>query len=157
MASYPFLSVKVATTRQLVQEYNRLTGKSITKFSSRAAGERQVQALIDKLTKEAPKPLPKKKPKTKANTKTPADRSEAIRKSWADRAVHDARSTRTHVLVAVDGSKTEYRSTLDAFKKLGFPLGSHIKFRMELKAAGKKDFIHGDKTYRFTTATQKEL
>lgn len=35
-------SIKSMTTPELVAEYNRLTGKSIKKFSSRAAGEKQL-------------------------------------------------------------------------------------------------------------------
>ena len=49
--------------------------------------------------------------------------------------------------VMVDG--TEYRSTKAAFEALKLPLGSHITFRMKLKAAGKLDFEHGDKKIKF--------
>lgn len=158
MPAHPFIDVKLAQTSQLVAEYNRLTGKSIKKFSSRAAGEKQVQALLDKLTTgDKLAVVPKKKPKTAANTKTPADRSEAIRKSWSDRATHDARSTRTHVTVAFNGEKTQYRSVLDAFKKLSLPVGQHIKFRMALKAEGAKVFEHDGKNYKFTAVAQEEI
>lgn len=43
---------------------------------------------------------------------------------------------RTHVKV----NGVEYRSVREAFKALGLPDSKHIKFRMELKAAGKKSF-----------------
>ena len=42
------MDLKTATTKQLVAEYNRLTGKNIKKFSSRAAGEKQVLAATNK-------------------------------------------------------------------------------------------------------------
>lgn len=38
--------IKSASTAALVAEYNRLTGKTIKKFSSRVAGEKQVEAAI---------------------------------------------------------------------------------------------------------------
>jgi hypothetical protein len=158
MPAYPFIDVKLAQTSQLVAEYNRLTGKSIKKFSSRAAGEKQVQVLLDKLTaSDQLAVVPKKKPKTKANTKIPADRSEAIRKSWSDKATHDARSQRTQVSVAFNGTKTVYRSTSAAFKALELPMGSHIKFRMALKAEGSKVFEHDGKNYKFTAVSQGEI
>ena len=155
MPKLPFLTVTTATTAQLVAEYNRLTGKSIKKFSSRAAGEKQVQKLIDALAEQPV--LPKKKPKTAQTTKTPADRSEAIRRTWIDRKVYDARSTRTHVSVRVDGATEVFKSTKAAFLKFGFPLGSHIKFRIALKAEGTKTLEHEGKTYHFTTVAQQEL
>ena len=40
----------------------------------------------------------------------------------------------------VDGQ--EYRSVADAFQQLKLPLNKHIKFRMELKAAGHAKFEH---------------
>lgn len=40
--------VKTASTKDLVAEYNRLTGKSITKFSDRATGEKQVTAALER-------------------------------------------------------------------------------------------------------------
>lgn len=158
MPAHPFVEVKLASTAQLVAEYNRLTGKSIKKFSSRAAGEKQVQALIDKLTaSDQLAVVPKKKPKTQANTKVPADRSAAISKSWSKRETHDARSSRTQVSVAFNGEKTIHRSTAAAFKALKLPMGSHIKFRMALKAEGSKVFEHEGNSYKFTAVTQKEI
>jgi hypothetical protein len=38
--------IKSATTTELVEYYNKITGKSIKKFSSRAAGETQVLKLV---------------------------------------------------------------------------------------------------------------
>lgn len=155
MPKLPFLTVASATTAQLVAEYNRLTGKSIKKFSSRAAGEKQVQKLIDALVEKPV--LPKKKPKTARNMKTPADRSEAIRRTWIERDVYEARSSRTRVSVRVDDAVETFKSTKAAFVKYGFPLGSHIKFRMALKAEGRKDYVWEGKTYQFTVVSQQEI
>lgn len=56
-----------------------------------------------------------------------------IAASWKDPEVFAARITRNNV--KVDG--VVYASVREAFVKLGLPLGQHIKFRMNLKAAGK--------------------
>lgn len=63
-------------------------------------------------------------------------RAAAIRASWADPEVAAKRAARTHVKV----NCVEYRSVREAFKALGLPDSKHIKFRMELKASGKKTF-----------------
>lgn len=65
--------------------------------------------------------------------------SEAIRESWKDSTTAVKRSARNKV--EVDGQ--EYPSVRQAFIDLNLPLEKHIKFRMELKAAGKlKAFDH---------------
>lgn len=56
-----------------------------------------------------------------------------ISESWKDSGVAAARVTRHSV--KVDG--VAYTSARVAFIELGLPLGTHIKFRMALKAAGK--------------------
>lgn len=56
-----------------------------------------------------------------------------IAESWKDADTYAARITRNNV--KVDG--VVYTSVREAFVKLGLPLGTHIKFRMNLKAAGK--------------------
>lgn len=63
-------------------------------------------------------------------------RSVAIAQSWSNPEVAAKRAMRTHVKV----NGVEYRSVREAFKALGLPDSKHIKFRMELKAAGKKSF-----------------
>lgn len=62
-----------------------------------------------------------------------ATRSAGIAKSWENAEVAVKRSTR-HIAV-VDGH--EFRSVRQAFVAFQLPLNEHIKFRMELKAAGK--------------------
>lgn len=44
--------IATATTAELVAAYNALTGKNIKKFSSRAAGEKQVAAAFDQFAPE---------------------------------------------------------------------------------------------------------
>lgn len=155
------ISLNLISTKELVAKYNALSGKPpITKFSSRSAGEKQVQALLDKQAKgPTSKPLPKadvdkkpkapKAPKAERPKKTPTDRSEAIARSWLDTSVHEARATRTAVVV----DNVYYKSTLAAFRALRFPLGGVIKFRMALKAAkgGKAVFEHNGNSFQFTT------
>jgi hypothetical protein len=63
-----------------------------------------------------------------------ADRSDAIAKSWTNKAVAAARSTKNKVKVG----GTEYRSTAAAFEALGLPMGTCIAFRMALKETGRK-------------------
>lgn len=73
----------------------------------------------------------------KAAVKMPSpDRSAAISKSWASKATRAARSERTAVKVG----GTQYRSVAEAFRQLGLPMEKHVKFRGELKAAGKATF-----------------
>lgn len=137
-SSAPF-PVEKATTAELVAKYNELSGKPpIKKFSSRGAGEKQVAKL---LAAAAP-PKAKKAPRAPVAS---ADRSEAIRASWSNKAVHDARSERRGV--EVDGKY--FRSVRAAFDEFKIPLGSHIKFRMDLKAAGEVKLEHGGKKLVF--------
>lgn len=42
------MNIKTLSTKDLVALYNKLSGKAIKKFSSRAAGEKQVAALLAK-------------------------------------------------------------------------------------------------------------
>lgn len=153
--------VSTATTAELVVEYNRLSGKSIKKFSSRVAGEKQVAALLAKEGKAPAPAAPAKKaakPKSDAPPVEKRSRSEAIKKSWDDRAVYDARSSRTHVSVRVDGAPAEvFKSVRKAFSALKLPLTQHIPFRMALKAAGTKTLEHDGKKFVFKVVAQQEL
>jgi len=121
------------TTSAMVAEYNQLTGKCIKKFSSRAAGIRQL-----KNARAAHPSLQEKPMETQVETKPKNEaRSTAVAASWSDAGVKAARSQRNGVLV---NGKTEYKSVRAAFVALGLPIGSHIKFRMKLKADGKAEF-----------------
>lgn len=66
-----------------------------------------------------------------------AGRAAAISASWADPAVAQARTTRHAVYVSNQAGGAEYKSVLAAFEALGLPTGQHIRFRGQLKAAGK--------------------
>lgn len=83
--------------------------------------------------------------------KASADRAASIGSSWARQDVRDARRERTSVAVLKPGEKDElvFKSVAEAFKKLGLPMGKHIKFRAQLKAAGKLAF--GDLKFSATT------
>ena len=120
-------------TQDMIAEYNKLTGKSITRFSSRAQGERQL-AKARIVAAERKQFFQEKL--MEAQTKNEA-RSAAVAASWSNEEVRNARSQRNGVLV--DG-KHSYRSVRAAFKDLGLPLGSHIKFRMLLKSEGTAEF-----------------
>lgn len=70
-------------------------------------------------------------------------RSDAIRNSWNDVRTYEKRRLRDKVVVSqIDQAATEksYRSVRAAFVDLGLPIGRHIKFRMDLKAAGEATF-----------------
>lgn len=232
------------TTAEMVAEYNKLTDKSIKKFSSRAAGEKQLakarefmvvaKAVVAgaasvkederkgdrrdgdrrhepaKVVVTKPAAAPAKSydyavdgcPNCKATEdqtaaglegtkaglegtkagdernfchhcgteywrdtgkiykapKVSTTRSKGISESWNNPEVAAKRAQRHNVKVVLDGKDMGvFRSTLEAFKKLHLPQSSHIKFRMALKAAGKKEFQDGKKTYQFILVEQKEL
>lgn len=119
------------TTAQMIAEYNALTGKAITRFSSRAAGERQLANA-----RAVHKPQQEKPPMTKNEA-----RSTAVAASWSDADVKAARSKRDNVVVInSEGKSSVYKSVRAAFVALELPLGSHIKFRMRLKKEKKAEF-----------------
>jgi TPP-dependent indolepyruvate ferredoxin oxidoreductase alpha subunit len=123
------MDINHMTTSAMVAEYNQLTGKCIKKFSTRAAGLRQLA-----VARAAHKQETRMESETKSKN---AARSNAVAASWSDKDVKAARSARNGVLV--DG-KTEYKSVRAAFMALGLPIGSHIKFRMRLKAERTAEF-----------------
>lgn len=145
-------AIKDMTTAEMLCEYNVLTGKSVKKFASRAAGEKQLAAAraAEAAAKQPPKEEPKKVPLVKAapnvNPDTGSSRGEAIAASWKKESVRAARSVRSRVVV--DG--TEYRSVAAAFQELDLPMKLHVKFRADLKAAGNLPFEIDGKTYEFS-------
>lgn len=193
MEQVTFKNIDHMLTRDMVEEYNRLTAKNITKFSSREAGVKQLTKAREAFLANKPVEEDKKEeafneiacPKCgethdqtyagkegtaagdrlfchHCNTeyypngkiykqqKDSTTRGAAIAESWNNPEVASKRKQRTHVTV----NGASYNSVADAFTKLGLPMGQHIKFRMELKAEGKKDFKLGDKVYHFETATK---
>lgn len=151
------------TTAEMVAEYNKLTGKSIKRFSDRKAGERQLTAARSMAETKGlfsgKKPIPQVPSAVAAPKKTSAprvnidSRSKSVASSWKNPDVAASRAERTNISVA----GTFYRSVKEAFEKLGLPLGKHIKFRMELKAAGTKTFEHEGKKYNFKVVEQIEI
>lgn len=133
--------ISAAKTTELVAFYNLHAAshglKPVAKFADRKTAERRVAELAAKVEAAQAAAAAAAKPASKAAAKkAPADRSAAISRSWEDKVVAAKRAT--HHKVVVDGSI--YRSVRAAFEALGLPLGSHIKFRMELKSAGAKKF-----------------
>ena len=157
------MNVNTATTAELIAKYNELTGKNITKFSSREAGERQVLKAMDaaaaaktgvrvvRITDMAPTQPSTKKPKQPKQPKQPSDRGAAIAASWKDPKVAAKRAERTHV----KASGQIYRSVREAFEALGLPLSKHIRFRMELKSVHELTFKHEGRAIKFSVAAQE--
>lgn len=135
------IDIKTAKTAELVAFYNEHTGKSIKKFSSRAAGEKQVAAILAKM------PIAKASSKKEAAPKADEhkNRSAGIAKSWKDPEVAAKRAQRTNVKV---GSHF-YRSVKEAFEANNLPLSKHIRFRIELKQHAQLTFEHEGKSYTF--------
>lgn len=83
----------------------------------------------------------KLQPATPKATKTPKpeapkrSRSDGVRDTWGDQSVREKRCERHGV--RVDGQ--EFRSVAHAFRELKLPMKDHIRFRMELKTAGRLD------------------
>ena len=72
--------VAALSAKDQVAKYNELTGKNIKKFSSRAAGEKQVIAALSKLVEKVAAPA---KAKAAAKVEQPKkDHSAAIAASW---------------------------------------------------------------------------
>lgn len=199
--------IKSMSTAEMIAEYNELTGKTIKKFSSRAAGERQLAAARataaeaaqaaheidgswDDLSwddrvalwhKEGRCPHCGADPsaitaagkegttagenrsfchhcETEFENETGmgysqarfAARAEAAKSSWQDAATRAARSARHRVIV----NGVEYRSVKAAFDGLNLPLGKHIKFRAQLKSAGKLDFEFQGTIHKFKITTK---
>ncbi|HET8686261.1 MAG TPA: hypothetical protein VFM18_06305, partial [Methanosarcina sp.] len=147
-----------------VAEYNQLTGKSIKKFSSRAAGEKQLEAARKAVAPKKPVPVlspAKSKGKGKqmeqGKKEINVNRSKAIGDSWNDPAIAEKRTKRDHVSVSYEGNKDIYRSVKEAFEKLGLPLGKHIGFRMILKESKRFIFEHNGKHYDFKIVEQQEV
>jgi len=162
--------VKTASTAELVAKYNELTGKSIKKFSSRAAGEKQVSAFLSATPKaaapkkpavksdgvEKAKPDAKKVESKKAMSDLAKQVASISRSSAKKKAEAAATVSRSDAVAAswddpavkaarsvknkVKVNGVEYRSVKAAFEALKLPLEKHIVFRGELKATGRKNF-----------------
>jgi hypothetical protein len=143
--------MKNMTTKEMVAEYNLLTGKSIKKFSTRGAGEKQLAAARKANAPaareaNAPAARPTVVAPTKSSAKLPSStRSASTAESWLDKSVVAARKERTAVRakgIAPNGKAAdeEFGSVRKAFSALGLPDCKHGTFRLILKANGKAKF-----------------
>lgn len=82
-------------------------------------------------------------------TKETKDLSAAIANSWKDPEVARKRTERHGVAVTVKGKRGEFKSCNAAFIEFGLPSSKCIRFRMQLKAAGKLTFEHEGVKYNF--------
>jgi hypothetical protein len=79
--------------------------------------------------------------KTLRHAAKSTSRANAIAATWKDASIAAARAQRTCVRVFDDcGIIGEFKSTAEAFRRLGLPMAKHIPFRMALKAAGSNTF-----------------
>ena len=169
--------VATATMAQLIAFYNeRNPEKPVKRFADRKTAEKRVSVLLAaapvvetvaaieapinetdstqenaEMAKTKQKAAKAKVKKTK-EPKAPADRSAAVKSSWSDAKVAAARST--HNKVKVGGEV--YGSVRKAFAALGLPDVKHIKFRGELKRAGKLTFEHDGKKFNFTVVANEK-
>lgn len=120
-----------ASGQALVAYYNAHATVPIKRFASRAVAIKRVVNLIRLSPPTTPKATPKVAPAVRP-PKTHA-LSDAQRVAWQDPDVREARCERS--AVSVDGE--DYKSVRAAFLSLNLPMGKHIKFRGELKEAGK--------------------
>jgi hypothetical protein len=119
------------TAKELVAAYNDMAKAMddalVIRFSDRKAGIRRCEKLKarydENFAAPAVEPVEKKVSKS---------RSAAIAASWTDSETAAKRAQRHAVRVAGQ----EFRSVRAAFVALNLPMSKHIKFRMELKAAG---------------------
>jgi len=119
------------TAKELVAAYNDMAKAMddalVIRFSDRKAGIRRCEKLKARYDEifAAPAVEPVEKKVSKS-------RSAAIAASWTDSETAAKRAQRHAVRVAGQ----EFRSVRAAFVALNLPMSKHIKFRMELKAAG---------------------
>lgn len=137
------INVSTATTAELVAFYNAHANKPVNKFADRKTAERRVNELIAgiKFSKPSAKKAAALADKPAAPAPANPDRGAAIAASWKDKAVAARRAQRNGVRVkAPNGGEGNYKSVREAFVILALPLGQHIKFRGNLKAAGAAEF-----------------
>jgi hypothetical protein len=125
------------TTAEMVAEYNQLTAKTIKKFSSRAAGEKQLQTARGAIAPPPAAKPPAASPTTAPTTGKNPKRAEGQRETWNDRKVAAARTKKDRVTA----NGEEFKSVAAAFIKFNLPMNKHISFRKTLKELGVHSFI----------------
>lgn len=146
-----YKAIKDMTTAEILAEVNHLNSSNVKRFATRADGEKRLEKARHEmneihvgryeqhLQRVACKPVTAPKFEVAATPETEEHfrRSAGVKESWKDPSVHAKRVKRDNVSVVGVGI---YRSVREAFLKLKLPLNKHIKFRMELKDSGEKDF-----------------
>lgn len=130
------LQFETMTMQEMVEHYNKLTGKSIKKFETLSTGKRMLAAAIEE------------------------NRAKSIQRSWRDTKVSEARRSRTNVEVRDGNSHGKvigrYRSVRGAFLALGLPIGRHVRFRGIFRANKNKAVFEHDNGKRFYFAAVDE-
>lgn len=127
------------TTKELLAEYNALTGKDAVRFSSRAYGEEKLQRARDAQPKEFPvaKQQADAYPTDEIRTsRKSVTRSCSISESWNRQDVADKRSMRHSC--KVDGIL--FGSVAEAFRRLHLDMAKHIGVRMTMVKDGRTEF-----------------
>jgi hypothetical protein len=155
-----YKAIKDMTTAEILAEVNQLNNSDVKRFATRADGEKRLEKARNEwneihvgryeqhLQRTAGKQVtaPKFEGVVPEGFDEHERRSAGVKESWKDPSVHAKRVKRDNVSVVGVGI---YRSVREAFLKLKLPLNKHIKFRMELKEAGEKDFVDGDRVLTF--------
>lgn len=120
------------TMKEMVALYNALAErygmKPVNRFRHREDATRRTRNVIDTNNQRIALRNANEKPQPKHRRTL----SEAIAASWTVAETATKRTTRHHV--KVEGMF--FRSVKQAFEHFELPLKEHIKFRMQLKAAG---------------------
>ena len=114
---------------------NEAAVAAVEKTKAKRSAKKAAATPAKKAVKAGGKKTPAKKVPAKKVPKPkkagPVDRSAAIAESWRDKKVAAARSMKHKVKTGGE----IYNSVKAAFEALKLPLGQHIKFRGQLKAA----------------------
>jgi hypothetical protein len=129
-------NVTEMSTKEIVEEFNRLTDKETKRFATRPAAEKALEKAREQFGPSLVK-------RTLSLT-----RSNSTSETWNDAAIAEKRSARHQVRVTsdliIDGKVTKFDKTFDsvakAFKDLLLPMSKHIKVRMEMVADGSVNF-----------------
>jgi hypothetical protein len=132
----------VEEMQALVGEYNKLTGKNITRFASVAIGKQRLEKA--RFDKEHPKPTKKQQRE---------NRSDRVRDQWDDSGVAGKRTQRHDVVV--NGST--YGSVTKAMRANGVAKAKNLPaFRLKLKEKGSAIYNHEGKEIHFTAILREK-
>ena len=126
------------TMKEVVTEYNELTGENVKRFATVEVGEKRIAQFKARV------------PAKPAATKPAATKHAATKPAATKPATNEGNFK---MRITVDA--VPYRSVKIAFEALGLPLGRHIKFRADLHKEGRKVFEHEGKQLVFTLIKQE--